>query len=138
MYLNDSIDNNIRVRRQPTENIFEHEDNKNLDINEVKPNNVYDIELGEYIKQEIKNIPKTKNISRIICGLIFLVFALYFIFEKFIELFSIYLDGYINNLKNSYITENSYKNGTEYTNFLRAHNNFDNNNVNSILDHVNK
>jgi hypothetical protein len=130
MYSNDSIDNNIRVRRQPTENIFEYEDNKNLDINEVKPNNVYDIELGEYIKQEIKNIPKTKNIGRIICGLIFFIFALYFIIEKFIELLSIYLDGYINN------SENSYKNRTEY--FLRAHNNFDNNNVNSILDHVNK
>ena len=59
MYSNTLDDNNIRVRRQTTENIFEHEDNKNFDINEVNPNNdVYDIELGEYIKQEIKNIPK--------------------------------------------------------------------------------
>ena len=44
MYSNTLDDNNIRVRRQTTENIFEHEDNKNFDINEVNPNNdVYDI-----------------------------------------------------------------------------------------------
>ena len=134
MYSNDSIDNNIRVRRQPTENIFEYEDNKNLDINEVKPNNVYDIELGEYIKQEIKNIPKIKNICRIICGLIFFIFALYIIFQKIIDFLSIYADVYSNNLRNSYRIENAYKNGTE--SFLRVHNNFDNNNVFSILAHV--
>jgi hypothetical protein len=38
MYSNDSEDNNIRIRRQTTENIFEYEDNKNSDINEVKQN----------------------------------------------------------------------------------------------------
>ena len=149
MYSTGSEDNNIRVRRQITENFFEHEDNKNLDINEVKSNNdVYDIEFGEYIKQEIKNIPKTKNISRIICGLIFFIFALFVIFQKIIEFLSTYDDWYIknvknlrnnddmyiHNLRNSYNIENTYKNGTEY--FLRVHNNFDNNNVFSILDHA--
>ncbi len=137
-----SEDNNIRIRRQTTENIFENEDNKNSDINEVRQNNdVYDIEFGEYIKHEIKNIPKTKNIGRIICGLIFFVFALYVIFQKIIEFLTIYNysyinndDVYINNLRNGYHTEIAYNNGTEY--FLRVHNNFDNNNVFSILDHA--
>ncbi len=150
---NDSDDYNIRIRRQTTENIFEYEDNKNSNMNEVKPNlnsnsnsNIYDIELGEYIKQEIKNInPKNKNIRRIICGLIFFIFASYVIFQKFIELLSKYDDWYlrnisnnddvyINNLRNGYHTEIAYNNGTEY--FLRVHNNFDNNNVFSILDNV--
>ncbi len=134
MYSNDLVDNNIRVRRQTTENIFEHEDN-NLDINEINLNNdVYDIELGEYIKQEIKNIPKIKNICRIICGLIFFMFALYVLFQKIIEFLSINNDLYLNNLRNLYRIENSYKNGTET--YLRVHNNFDNNNVFSILDHI--
>ncbi len=146
MYSKASEDNNIRIRRQTTENIFENEDNKNSDINEVRQNNdVYDIEFGEYIKHEIKNIPKTKNIGRIICGLIFFIFASYVIFQKFIELLSKYDDWYlrnisnnddvyINNLRNGYHTEIAYNNGTEY--FLRVHNNFDNNNVFSILDNV--
>ncbi len=135
MYSNDSEDNNIRIRRQTTENIFEHEDNKNN--NELKPNNnAYDIELGDFIKQEIKNIPKNKNLKTIICGLIFFILALYLIFERFIREIGVYDDvnEYIYNLKNSYHTEIAYKNGTEY--FLRVHNNFDNNNIFSILDHV--
>jgi hypothetical protein len=144
MYSKASEDNNIRIRRQTTENIFEHEDNKNSDIYELKQNNdVYDIEFGEYIKQEIKNIPKTKNIGRMICGLIFFVFALYVIFQKIIEFLTIYNywyinndDVYINNLRNGYHNEIAYNNGTEY--FLRVHNNFDNNNVFSILDHTKK
>jgi len=136
MYTNDSEDNNIRIRRQTTENIFENEENKN-NIYEVKPNNhVYDIELGDFIKQEIKNIPKNKNLKTIFCGFIFFILALYLIFERFIKELSVYDDvnEYIYNLQNSYHTEIAYKNGTEY--FLRVHNNFDNNNVFSMLGHV--
>ncbi len=147
MYLNDSEDNNIRIRRQTTENIYEHEDNKNSNINEVKPNsNSYDIELGEYIKQEIKNInPKNKNIRRIICGFIFFILTIYILFQKFIELLSRYDDWYlrnisnnddvyINNLRNEYHTEIAYTNGTEY--YLRVNNNVVNNKVYSLLDHI--
>lgn len=102
--LDNNENNNIRVRKQTNENITDNSDYK-YNINEIKQNNnIYDIELGDYIKQEIKNIPKNKYFGKIIFGLVFMCLVFYVIINHFYfnENYYEHYDGIYNDDFNKY------------------------------------
>ncbi len=107
--------NEVRARRLTPEINLEEPEKKNK-------NYYYDIEIGEYFLKQLKQIPKSKTIPKIIFGIIFTCLIFYVIIEKYYFnknfLDDIYYhqseffdDRYQTHLL--YHNEIAYENGTE-------------------------